>query len=191
MKSKRVILVHGFNVSDGGKGSIDKLIPGLEARGYEVVQFDYGYLDLFLVRLRTDFISKALYDIVKPNDSIICHSHGCALAAKAMEKGAKFNKVVFIHPALENDWKIPNEFSLNKLTVLYSQKDLATFAAGLLHKFSPLNWLFGKHFWGNMGTIGPTTYDTRICSINDNRHHSQIFDDLDSPVGKAIFDAIE
>ncbi len=40
--SKRVILIHGFNVRDGGEGSIDKLKPLLKDNGYEPIDFDYG-----------------------------------------------------------------------------------------------------------------------------------------------------
>lgn len=174
----RIFLIHGFNVTDEGKGSIGKLRPLLEKAGYIVEDFSYGFLGLLMVRLRTNFIAKMLNMITDDDDCIIAHSHGCAITAKSMEQGAKFDKVVFIHPALNAKWKIPSKDSVNHITVYYSEKDVATWAAKLLRLFSPSKLFFKTHFWGAMGSTGPVTSDIRWTSINDGHSHSGIFKDL-------------
>lgn len=187
---KRVILIHGFNVKDEGTESIDRLIPILELNNYEVIQFDYGYLELIMVRFRTNFISKMLKQIVQPGDHIIGHSHGCAIIANAMAQGAKFNNVIFIHPALDSNWEIPFYDSAKKITVFYSPKDIATWFAQLLRLLSPLR-LFGlKHFWGNMGSVGPKSLSTKFVKINDKLGHSGIFKNVDK-WGTKIIDSLK
>lgn len=176
---KRVILIHGFNVRDEGENSIDRLKPMLREAGYRVEDFDYGFLGLMMVRFRTKFIAKMLHQFSNPEDIIIGHSHGCAITAKAMENGAKFDKVVFIHPALDKNWKIPTIFSARRITVFYSEKDIATWSAMLLRWISPLRLFKKKHFWGAMGSVGPKSKDKRWVAINDHHSHSGIFKDLD------------
>jgi len=177
---KRVILLHGFNVKDGGTDTIDTLQPMLKEEGYEIEEFDYGFLGLIMVRFRTKFIASMLKKMAKPDDYVIAHSHGCAITAKAMEQGAQFNKVTFIHPALNNKWEIPELDSVKRITVYYCEKDIATWAAKLLRWFSPLRLLKKKHFWGAMGSTGPRSQDRRWVGINDGHSHSGIFKDLDN-----------
>lgn len=190
--TKRVILIHGFNVKDGGAKSVDMLKPRLEAEGYEVFEYDYGYLELFMVRFRMDFIAKMLTMIAKPSDRIIAHSNGCAITARAMELGARFNKIVFIHPALNNEWVIPSADSVKSLTVLYSQHDNITRSAKWLRRLSPLGWFGKKSIWGAMGTYGASSKDKRVININDNMGHSEIFkqDNLDDGWEDVIIEAV-
>lgn len=187
---KRVFLLHGFNVKDGGAATVDRLRPMLEQAGYKVEEFDYGFLDLMMVRFRTNFIAKMLKQFSDKDDRVIAHSHGCAITAKAMEQGAMFDKCVFIHPALYSKWQIPEKDSARKITVYFSGKDIATWAARLLRKYSPLKRLFKEHFWGAMGSTGPVSTDKRWNSINDGHSHSGIFKDL-TTWEQSILDALK
>ena len=49
--SKTAYLVHGFNVRDGGRGTIDMMIPYFERCGWTVRQVDYDWTGLLGVRL--------------------------------------------------------------------------------------------------------------------------------------------
>jgi len=178
--NKRVILIHGFNVKDGGAKTIDTLRPMLEQEGYLVEDFDYGFLGLIMVRFRTDFISKMLKLYSNPGDIIIGHSHGCAITAKAIEKGAEFEKAVFIHPALNNEWEIPEISNIKKITVFYSKKDVATWSAKVLRWISPMRFIGKKHFWGAMGSTGSKSKDARWVNVDDGHSHSGIFKDLEN-----------
>lgn len=175
--TKRVILIHGFNVKDDGKATTGMLKTRLEERGYEVFDYQYGYLELLMVRFRMNFIAKMLKIISNPGDMIIAHSNGCAITATAMEQGASFGNVVFIHPALDAKWEIPFSYSANKITVLYSEHDNTTRMAKWMRRLSPLSWFGKRHIWGAMGTYGAKSWDKRFENINDNFRHSEIFND--------------
>lgn len=158
----RVILVHGFNVRDGGEGSIDKLIPYLLELGYNVVEFDYGYRFLFGVRFCSEKDTRRLMDLWKPGDIPVGHSNGCTLISRAIDKGMPVKRAVFIHPALNKDWEPNPLHPIERIDVFYSKEDRATWAAKFL--------LF--HRWGAMGTDGPQGDDPRMMGHEEDQSHS-------------------
>lgn len=159
---RRVVLVHGFNVRDGGRGSIDRLIPHIERLGYEVVEFDYGFRFLLGVRFCSGSDARALAAICHPEDILIGHSNGGALIARAIEMGAPIKHAILIHPALDRDWSPPALHPVEQIHVYYSGRDIATWAA---------QWL-PWHRWGAMGTVGPTSADHRLIGHPDGQTHS-------------------
>ncbi|MEJ1402648.1 MAG: hypothetical protein RPU73_02030 [Candidatus Sedimenticola sp. (ex Thyasira tokunagai)] len=158
----RVILVHGFNVADGGKKTIDRLIPCLIERRRHVVQYDYGYRFLLGVRLRSKEDARGLMDIYRPGDIVIGHSNGAHLIALAIEMGMPVKRAIMIHPALNKDWRPPYDHPIEEIHVYYSGKDVATWMA----KFLPF------HKWGAMGTVGPTSADSRLIGHQEEQSHS-------------------
>lgn len=174
MKQK-VVLVHGFNVRDGGKRSIDTLAPLIKRSGYEVDvdEADYGFFNLLMVRIaslraRKGVISR-LAKAFETADIIITHSNGANFTTKALEMldkkftGSKL--VIHISPALNRDTKIPNAV-LHQL-VLHTHHDKAVIIASLL--------LF--HPWGSMGAFGYNGKDPRNtnCRNHDVKGHSAWF----------------
>ena len=161
--TKRIILVHGFNVSDGGLSTIDRLIPALLDKGAWVIkQFDYGWRGLLGVRIMSTSDAKGLMKLYKPGDIVIGHSNGCALIALAIEKGMPVTHCIFIHPALNKGWCPPMDHPVKQIHVYYSSQDRATWWARLL----PF------HKWGAMGTVGPTADDPRLIGHPENQSHS-------------------
>jgi hypothetical protein len=146
-------LVHGYSVSDAGEGTTDKIRPYVESRGYEVIEVDYGHLDLLGVRLKTEMIAQSIIDEIRPGDVFIGHSHAGVIFSLLLESGAPFSHAVLIHPALRADW-CPPKGSNCTITVFANPTDYATWIAYLLRKLSPGNWIFGRHWWGAMGSIG-------------------------------------
>ena len=161
-KKGRVILVHGFNVRDGGLGSIDKLIPYILKAGYDVREYDYGFRLLLGVRWRSKEDAQGLFDLYQPGDIVIGHSNGGHLIARAIEMGMPVKHAVMIHPALDRDWEPPALHPVEQIHVYYSGQDIATWAA----QFLP--W----HKWGAMGTVGPTSADPRLSGHREKASHS-------------------
>lgn len=159
-----IVLVHGFNVSDGGKRTIDTLIPHLVDMGYDVKEFDYGWVGLLGVRFGNKKRAKMLAAMAGPEDIVIGHSNGCAIMALAMEMGMTISSGVFIHPALNRTW-CPPENAAKKITVYYSAKDRATWIAKFLI----------NHIWGDMGTVGPVSVWDGWVSVDDGMGHSDGF----------------
>jgi len=171
-KSPRVILVHGFNVRDGGAGSIGKLSPFFERAGFEVVVFNYGWRGLLGVRFGNKGVAKKLTSLVRMGDVVVGHSNGACVAHLAATLfAAPFGPCVYINPALDADALLAPQ--VPALDVWYSPDDGPVAFA----KFLP--W----HPWGDMGARGyQGNYDPRIHNHNksdnlpvESNEHSDTF----------------
>lgn len=168
---KTAYLIHGFNVSDNGAGTIDKFAPLLKQRGYIVKNVDYGYNFLARVKLCNKNYARFLSEIAEPESLIIGHSNGCAIALLASQMGAPFSQMVFINPALNRNVKIGPE--VHDVHVWHSPGDIAVKAASLIP----------SSIWGDMGAHGYTGDDYRVKNYNkqDNymissKSHSDMFE---------------
>lgn len=166
---KNYILAHGFNVKDGGKGTVDKLVPLLNGR---VQQADYGWFGLSSVLLHNDKIAQMITGMATPDSVGIGHSNGCALLVKAAQNGTRFKRLILINPALQDDIEIPS--TVGKVYVLHNKFDLPVKAARLLNWFVP-----GRNFlWGQMGNSGYQGDDPRVVNLNLSDYvngHSAVF----------------
>ena len=151
---KRVILVHGFNVADGGKQTIGRLKPYIRERwpDAEIVEFTTDwkrglFRDLITVRFRNGKRAKKLASIIREGDLLIGHSNGCALLSRALWDLASLCKcpqvdVAFFNPALDKDTPLAPQVS--KCWVFWTPTDETVGVAKKL--------LF--HEWGEMGKTG-------------------------------------
>ena len=123
-----VRLVHGFNVPDNGTNTIDRLVPALKAKGYDVdsTGADYGWSGLLLTWLFNEARADKLVDLFRKGDILIGHSNGCAIIARAIDAGMPVQHVIFIHPALDNDWEPPKYSAVERIDVYYSENDEPT-----------------------------------------------------------------
>lgn len=161
-------LFHGFNVSDGGLRTTDKLRPLLEADGYKVLEGDYLWKGLMGVKLCNKSMAKLVADLFPPGGVAIGHSNGCNLIHWAAHYGAEFSRVVYINPALDNDAKLAPQ--IDKALVLACPHDVPVLLARLIPWVS----------WGSMGRDGYRGDDTRYISVirQDKCSHSDIFENL-------------
>lgn len=138
----RAWVLHGFNVRDGGQGSIDKLIPHLRSAGYDPVEFDYGWLGPLGVKCLDGRLGKLLAKLVRPGDVVVAHSNGCCIAQLAAEAGAPFDLMVFISPALDRDTPLPSQ--VRERHVWFTTSD---------EWVGKARWIpFVR--WGDMGKVG-------------------------------------
>lgn len=165
------ILAHGFNVKNSGKTTTDRLRPYLEAAGFDVLEFDYGWFGLFGVRFYDDNLAKALAGMTPAGALFIGHSNGCTIGHLAAHQRARFKAMVFINPALDS--KVPLAPQVRALHVWHSPSD------------KPVAWarLLPSHPWGDMGAVGYRgNYDSRITNFNkengypvSSKKHSDVF----------------
>lgn len=144
MSSPRVILLHGFNVFDGGKRTVGKLRPYFEAAGFRVKQPPYGWVGLLGLRYANAKVTPVIAEMIEPDDIVVGHSNGCAIAAAALDLGAPFSQMVLINPALDRDHPFSITKELRAIHVWHSPSD------------SPVKWakLLPGHAWGDMGAVG-------------------------------------
>lgn len=168
----RVWLVHGFNVSDQGKGTVQTLRPYFEAAGFEVKLWRYGWRGLLGVRYMNGTFAQLLADAVDDGDIIVGHSNGACLAKLALDQTeAKLGQLVLINPALDSDAHFAK--NCGAIHVWHSPSD------------SPVAWakILPWHAWGDMGAVGYRgPYDPRVTPYNkengfpvSSREHSDVF----------------
>ena len=173
--SRRVILLHGFNVRDSGVRTIQKLRPYLTRSGFNDVNApSYGFVHLFGAAFFNDNFAALLAGMSEPHDVLVAHSNGCALAYRAIHhESSQFEHLVFINPALRPCVPIPSK--VKSLDVWHSPSDRAVRAARFTSWFT---------FWGNMGAVGYRgPKDRRVQNFNkqenfpvSSKGHSDVFE---------------
>ena len=172
------ILIHGFNVWDGGRRTVGKLKPYFEEQGIPCVMIRYGWFGIGSTYLKNWKVAKRVSeacDVASLAGSeviVVGHSNGCAIAHRAASvHGTKIKKMVYINPALEKDAELPR--SVEALDVWYSPSD------------KPVKWSkwLPLHPWGEMGATGyKGPFDPRVNSFNkeddfalSSKTHSDVF----------------
>ena len=152
-------LIHGFNVSDGGEGTIGTLRPYLTESGFRSSMFTYGRIGMIRARASWPVIKTArrLAAETSPGDVLIGHSHGCNIANEAVFQGAEVETMIWINPALDVD--VPVHRKIRRVIVCYWPGDLAvTLASHLI-----------LHRWGKLGATGYKGERTDGCqSLNSS-----------------------
>lgn len=169
----KIVLIHGFNVKDGGARTVDRLAPYLEAAGHEVEtdQADYGYYNLFKVRMRKHSAVRRIANALLDADAVISHSNGSNYEYKALKLLAHKDRIyqaVRLSPALNRSTGVP--VNVSQCTVFHTKTDKWVWLSGLL--------LF--HPWGRQGQKGYIGEDARVRNwpVSDIiKGHSDYFTD--------------
>lgn len=165
-------LVHGFNVKDGGEDTIDRLLPYLEDNKLVVVQHDYGYLRIRGVLRKNKAIAAKIKNHLGKHDVAIGHSNGCAILVKSLQQGAKLDKLILIHAALDKNFEFPE--GVNEIHVFHSPNDKTVILAKWLRKL--IFWR-NSFLWGEMGNTGYMGNDKRVINHLLSTKHSADFND--------------
>lgn len=189
-----VILIHGFNVWDGGRATVGTLRPFFAERGVTPILVDYGHFGLIQVELFNDRIAGKIHDAIRAANHnyrrvlVVGHSNGCTLAdAVARRPGFEAAGFIYINPALRKDRPLPP--GVRFLHVWHSPSDLVVRAARRLP--------FARN-WGAMGAEGyQGPPDPRVTNFDKERGypvksegHSDVFSyDKRAAFGPLIVDA--
>jgi len=148
MKIKRIVLLHGFNVWDGGKKTTGRLVEGLR-EVCPVVEFPTGLRLLLGQRLGSSRRARELAAFIEPGDFLIGHSDGCNVIDEALwvladsiygERGNVF--AAYLNPALDKG--TPLSPVAGKVFVYATDSDKTVWWS----KFRP------SSKWGQMGKVG-------------------------------------
>jgi hypothetical protein len=173
--TKRVVLIPGFNIQDGGAATIDQLADLLEGDGWELDrdEADYGYWNLWKIimfkgKARQDVLERIVGAIEKA-DLVVAHSNGCNFGDQALdmlpEKYKHTKTVVWISAALDTHHPVPD--AVERMLVLSTPWDIWV----RLASYIPFNT------WGRMGSSGYKGDDWRVISIKVKKikRHSNWF----------------
>lgn len=161
----KIILCHGINQNKPGKDNLDSLLPYLG--DHDVVQADYGPLNVFQVRYFNNSLSNIIAGMAADESIGIGHSNGCALLLRAARKTSKITRLILINPALDDDAEFPD--TLKRIDVFHNKTDLAVWYS----KFFPF------HEFGEMGRVGYTGKNSRVFNHETTdlfgvHHHSDV-----------------
>jgi len=173
-----VILVHGFNVWDGGRASVGRLRPFFAEYGVPYLMINYGHFGLLDSRFKNDKIAKIIADAITNADRpvlLVGHSNGCCIIYRAATRYASIiDRAVFINPALRSDINLSNT-SIKSTDIWHSPSD------------KPVRWAEKLPFadarpWGDMGADGADFTNDSITNFNKERNfavssseHSDVF----------------
>jgi len=181
----QVLLVHGFNVWDGGLASVAELSTYFEEYDCPVHVIKYGHFGLWDVRTKNDNIALQVATFIGNSQRpviVVGHSNGAAIIYLSMIlHGAKPARVVYINPALNRDIDFPT--NCPQYDVWHSPSDRPVGLAKYLlpTKFRP---------WGDMGAVGPTHRAPHIHVYNKEHDYcviSQTHSDVFLPEKIAYF----
>ena len=140
-----IFCVHGIHTDDKDNVTA-KLAPAFRQVCVEdVMVWKYGYA-LALTTGLTDFLNERraakLAQSIKPGDSILAHSNGCAIAY-LLQNTVPLDRLILVQPALDA-WRTFD--NVRKVLVLYNEDDEVVAAS-----------TFGFcSAWGDMGKEGYT-----------------------------------
>ena len=176
----KTFLVHGFNVTDGGADTVERIRPYLNEYG-SVKAIKYGWFGLLSVIFRNKSVAAKLADEVQKqwyNNFVVGHSNGCAIIVEAMRQGACFDAMLLINPALKPDTVFPE--GVKNIYVIHTHHDKPTMTAQILDKIPGIGLII-PNAWGSMGAVGYTGNDPRVENIDMTWHlegHSDIFSSM-------------
>lgn len=175
-------LIHGFNVSDGGRGSVGRLAPYLAG---DVRLHSYGWTGLVGLKCANRQAVNKLRRLVKPGDTIVAHSNGCLIAWELARLVPDLAAVVCINPALRRDTRWPAGLPV---LCLANSTDWVVQLGRVWGRLFPADGIEAQG-WGAAGRYGFTTPDTLVESLDTAetwwgapvRGHSGVFDDGAAP----------
>jgi hypothetical protein len=170
-------LIHGFNVWDGGRGSILRLSQWLtEPRSY-----DYGWVFLLRLRWVNDRTVEEMLPTIAPGDVLVAHSNGCLIAWRLVMAGAPVSAVVCIQPALRRDTRWPDTLPV---LCLHNPHDWAVALGRVWGRLvSVANPWRERHGWGAAGRHGFTSGQPMVVNWDTSdgyppaEGHSAVFDE--------------
>lgn len=140
-------LIHGFNVSDGGKDTTMRwrdFFPG-------PVVHDYGWTGLLMLRWRNRRVVDELTKQVNSSDILVGHSNG-ALICWQIAQRVQPRCVVVVNPAMRRDTEWPEHLPV---LCLYSSQDWVVQLGRMWSRLVSLGGI-RPHGWGAAGRYGFT-----------------------------------
>ncbi len=144
-------VIHGFNVRDGGKGSVDRLTAYLEK---PVRNCDYGWTNLITLRCVNARTVNRMARLVKPGDVLIGHSNGALIAWEIAQRVQGLAGVAVINAAMRRDTLWPKGLPV---LCLHNSTDWVVQLGLMWSRLVSAGGYLHPHGWGAAGRYGFTT----------------------------------
>lgn len=169
MRKSTTLLVHGYNVKDGGVATVQTMEKHFKALSNQVVfNWNYGHFNLMNVIFQNKKVAKKIKDYlsrIEAGKSVyaVGHSNGCAILVNSARQGARYDKLLLINPALKVDTVFPD--NIGQIIVVHTNNDAPTNVARILDKI-PFLCLAIPNAWGAMGKVGYQGKDKRVINLD-------------------------
>lgn len=165
----RVHLIHGFNVSDGGRGSIGNLQSALRAASLTPVLHDYGWTGPLRLRLRNRSVVRKLLAEIEPGEAVAAHSNGALICRRlVLEDPHRLSAAVLIQPCVRRDLIWPAQL---RLLCLHNPYDYAVQLGRMWGRLSTLVTPFSPHGWGAAGYYGFSVDQDNVTSWDTSANY--------------------
>jgi pimeloyl-ACP methyl ester carboxylesterase len=158
-----IILLHGFNVADGGRNSVRKLEPYIE--GVEIAP-DYGWTGVIGLRCANRRAIETIGPTLKRGDVLIGHSNGALICWElAIRYPNKIAGVIVINPALRRDTLWPESLPV---MCVHNATDWVVELGRMWARLVSLGGL-NFHGWGAAGRHGFTSRQARVRNWDSSK----------------------
>jgi len=151
-------LIHGFNVGDGGGGTVGRLYPHISPI---VCEYSYGWSGLLGLAWANRRAVRGLMQRIKPGDSIVAHSNGCLIAWQIAQV-IPVSSVVCINPALRRDTRWPKELPV---LCMHNSTDWVVQLGRAWSKLFPFDGI-DTQGWGAAGRYGFTAPSKKVTNFD-------------------------
>lgn len=176
-------LIHGFNVSDGGYGSVGRLAPYLPE---PATLHSYGWTGLLGLHCANRRAVAALLRLIEPGDNLVLHSNAALIGWQlAQVLGATLGAVVCINPALRRDAQWPAGLPV---LCLHNSTDWVVQLGRMWGRLFPVDGIEAQG-WGAAGRYGFTAPNPDVANWDTamgwwgvpTRGHSGVFTESAAP----------
>jgi len=173
----RLVLIHGYNISDGGESTTGRLYEWAEKYGFtDIHEFKYGRFDLIKVAWNSKKVARDLADLIGDKPTVvIAHSHGNVIADLA---ATEFKAPIIYHIGINAALSVNADFAqqVRKMDNYFTPGDrVVTFSKWWRRLRGPLAWI-RPNYWGEAGRKG-------IKITDENKDQVANFNMQDSPSG--------
>lgn len=153
----KIHVIHGIHTEPDSP--VKGLLPLLRDQGFHVCYPEYGYELALETRMINPIVEGVLKPYVYPDDFLIGHSNGCAIAYHLLKQGLVVRGAVFINGALEQ--AIERPVTCGFIDVYFNSGDRITEVAKLGEKVGIVD-----DVWGELGHGGYQGNDPWITNFD-------------------------
>ena len=179
---RRIHLIPGFNVSDYGRQSVQRLTPGLEREGWIVIPRSVPKIGALDFTSRNGALAARMRDSIRPFDTIISHSNGNLIAWQIIQslsfpvQLAMLNSALCRNTQFRSGTKVLNVMNSDDWALMFARpwsRLLSTLKSGQFHG------------WGAMGLYGQQPAQAHVTEVDSASGsvgpaafgHSGVFDE--------------
>lgn len=151
-------LIHGFNVSDGGRGTVKNLKPFFKNPHVHSI----GLIGLIDLKWKNKEVVQELYPLIGPDDVLVGHSNGALIIWRLIQAGARPKAVILFNAALRRDVVFPEDVPVLNM---HSRFDWIVQLGRIWSRLITKTGI-RRHGWGAAGRYGFTKKQVNVTNFD-------------------------